>query len=322
MNHFWDGTFLTPSVAGLRYALAFAREMLSVSILGVQFGQQPPGLILLLALAAGFVVFGMFALVLHSRLAASLILGPIALALLASAGRQYPMASRLWLFSVPLVLLLFVIGFEWIVNSLAARWRNAVGAVIALIYITPASQLAIRLARSPALYQHARPVVRAALSELRPNEPLYVFARSIPAWLFYSTDWTNGVQGARELLRELSPPDGAAFYNASNMGRLTAHSERILTRRIGGRLEVLGVGSGYRTTFLTHEQPQVDSVWAVNELARVVRAASGGCAVLFAAFVMRDEEAALLDELSQRGARIRWRFAAPGSKAVRMCWTT
>lgn len=317
MNDYWQSGFLSLTSSGVRRALAFAKEMIQIAVLGSNQGLPGPGIAQLTILAGLLAVVGVLALLRRNVRYAILLAAPLVLACVASLARQYPMASRVWLFSVPCILVAFVVGLDRLAALTPAKWRVAVTLVLALPFVVPALRLSLRFSRRPAMYQHARPVVRAITAQF-PNEPVYVFARSTPAWLLYSSRWPQDTQAVRQVMRAQSPPAGPAFINAGTMGRLTPETGAILTRHDHSRVEIFGVSSGYRMTYYADTPGRVAPQWAAAEVARI-RQAAGSCVILFFVHVMRDEETALMDEMRRQGAQEAWRVEAPGSKALRLC---
>lgn len=319
MNLYWQGEFLTLGFTGARRAAAFTGELVQFAVLGLRRPAAPgSGSAVLAGVASALVSIGAVVLAWRGRLWALLIGGPLVAAFAASVAALYPAAARLWLFAVPLVVLLFVIGVDSLARLLPAVWRGAVALAIGALFVVPGLRSSLRLSRSPELFQHAQPVVNALLANLRDGEPVYVFAGATPVWLFYSTDWRRDTAALRPLLLAGSPPNGPAFNNAATAGRLTPETERILTRRIDGRVEVLGVSSGYRIAYRA-TRTHVAAEWAPAEVARMMRTGSP-CVMLFFVHVRREEDTAMLAELRRVGAEQRWRFDGNGSKALRICF--
>ncbi len=145
-----------------------------LSLLSVTFGSTN-GMLALSCLL--LLVVGAVSLWVRSRGAGLLAISPLLMALAASVLQKYPLADRLMLFLVPLVLLLLAEGFGRIYFS-TARWNGYVAAAIAaaILYVVlwhPALG-AYRAFRSPARPWDIRPVMEHVSQNWTSSDVVYV----------------------------------------------------------------------------------------------------------------------------------------------------
>ena len=65
----------------------------------------------------------------------------------------------------------------------------------------------------------------------RPGEPVYIFARSLPAWIYYSTDWTRPDTARTRYLVDAAGAGGFAFENRESRGKVGAAERPPRARR-------------------------------------------------------------------------------------------
>ena len=120
--------------------------------------------------------------VLHShREKAVLVVGPVVLALAASAAGAYPLRTRVSLFLVPLFVLIVVCGLDAL-SRLVLRQR--VGAFGCLLLVPFASQALVHQL-PPILPQHMRPVLRYVADHRQPADALWVSYGAGQAFEYY-----------------------------------------------------------------------------------------------------------------------------------------
>ncbi len=248
-----------------------------------------------------------------------LLLGPLLLAGLASTVRLYPAAPRLLLFAVPGLTLCLAEGAgviaAWMRQRVNLPWLAAAALSLALL---PGMD-ALRQLREPYERESLKPLLRELDSVHAAGAAVYVYGRSVPAWVFYTTDWRQPDNERVEHHLRLVSSTGPAFRHASARG--VAVREEGDSLRYGHRdwQELVGVPTGTGPNALGINTSTPDTGWGTNE-ARRIRAAGGpegwvvmssylavAAAELDSALVAAGGERTLLREAP--GARVsRWVF--------------
>jgi hypothetical protein len=217
LNHFWERGFI-PVTSGVVASL----HWLGITTHDVFAWLFPP---LVSVCAIGLFVLGIAALVRRSDGSASLLLAPLAFALLASALRLYPVSFRLLLFTTPSLLLTAGAGAEWLLDIArtlgtgrtrdADEPRQSVGrtrllAPAATFVICAA--LALLVARSaltmveiPFYREELRPVVKYLAQHRQAGDAIYVYYASVPAFRYYAE--RDGIPGSAYRLGSCSRDD-------------------------------------------------------------------------------------------------------------------
>lgn len=301
MRAFWEGAFLTPGPPGL-----LVRAQAALSELGR-------------AVDAGWALFGLSAVTLALVVLGTVTLWrrrqePYALLLLApgiapfaaSALGLYPVASRLLLFAAPLFIMLMAVGAMWaagkvnaIIPPLRHRW-------VAALLVLPAVTTVLA-SLSYQRDQQMRPLVQALKGRWHTGEAVYVFHRVVPAWLFYSTDWTAPDLEQLAWAMRISGPGGLGHENGPSRGPRSSGEGRYLVYEIAGHPVLLGTSSGIQGRPVFGQAPkEPDAGWAGNEAQRIRDAASSPIWVLVghASHDGVDLGEVLLDAARQAGARL------------------
>lgn len=134
-----------------------------------------PGLFALL------VAIGVVGFCIRKPVAGALVIGPIGLALLASAAHLYPFNPRLCLFLLPLFLLALVAGVEPLGDLL--RWHPARYAPWVLV---PFAAWALVHQPPPWTPEHLRPVLEHVADRRQPGDALWVYYGGGQAHAYYS----------------------------------------------------------------------------------------------------------------------------------------
>ncbi len=301
MRAFWEGSFLTP---GSPHLLVRTQAALLEWARVVDPGWALFGLS---ALTLALVVLG--AVTLWRRRQepyALLLVAPGIAAFAASALGLYPLASRLLLFAAPLFIMLMAVGVMWAagrVNALIPPVRQRWVAAL-LVLPTVTTVLA-------SLYydrdQQIRPLVQTLKGRWRTGEAVYVFHRIVPAWLFYSTDWTRPNLEQLAWAMRISGPGGLGHENAPSRGPRHSGEGRHLVYQIDGHPVLLGTSSGIQgRPVFGQALDKPDSGWAANEARRIRDAASSPIWLLVghASHDGVDLGEVLLDAARQAGARM------------------
>ena len=304
LHHYWGPAFLTPGRAGILTDTWFAlRAVLWGPVMRDSFaGSNDLGNILLVpamsAVIALIVLVGVRRLI---RVAVTparvLVLMPPALALLTSVLGSYPISARTTMFYLPILLLLLAGGLDEVSSRVKTPYIGAFAAFapICLLLLGAAREL---YDRDPG--EDMRPLV-ATLRTLRgPGEPLYVFAGAIPAWTFYSTDWTSPDLKRLDYLRRIARSDGPAFENAPRFGAMRQNEEVLKYKTVAG-LELYGSPTGFEVRVFGPVKARPDPGWVASEADRIRRAARPSAWLLFSHFYGPEGE--LLDELDAAGGQ-------------------
>lgn len=230
----------------------------------------------------------------------------------------YPVAPRLWMFLSPSVAFVTAIGAEFIgakvARSLPGYTAPAIAATLALVVGTAVLRMhsrtrllnsvfpAMRMLRYPNTAEKVRRAVHVLLGS-KSCDPIYVAARAVPSWYFYTSlepsEGTDRYVFLEPVLRRDSPAFGDAEPAALHLPDLAPQ----LDLRVGCREEVYGLASGtpYRN-FLPPEGRVPVPGWEKNEIDRILVFGTSGF-VLYLDETQTFEWQALLSELSLRHFR-------------------
>jgi len=220
-----------------------------------------------------------------------LMTGPVAIALLASTIRVYPLTARLWTFATPLCAMLAAAG----VRAVATRARpdmtlpTSIAVTVCLLAIAGVDA-AVGLTDPHYRRAHMRPLIRLLEDEQRSTgDPIYIMPRAAPQWLFYTTAWRSDPapipldSAGRWLEQRTCEPKGAQRARACQM--LGAYSSVMYTEA--------GGFSG-----------QADSSWADREVLRL-RAAAAPCGWVVMHMAYAGEPVALARAVATHGGYVR-----------------
>jgi hypothetical protein len=246
----------------------------------------PPAPSVMPAIVGALAIGGGIAMILHSGLGAGvLIFGPLALAVAASGLRRYPVGvPRLMVFWVPLLIVATAAGAAAVSRLAGGRLRGVAAAALAVLILGVPLASSVAECRNPYRGEDARTLLAEYRSQRRGEEPVYVSAKGIPSWLFYTTNWENP---DRERLGYYARAAGSgpSFENAPPRGHPVVDEGRDLVFRRRGRMELLGIATGRQWRWPSYAGA-IDPGWAANEARRVVAAirenpAGNPCAWLY-----------------------------------------
>jgi len=285
MQRFWVPHFLSPTLPGLPEKIARTSSQ-ALKLWFVSDGgwfRMPLAALLIVPMIVG-------AVALHRRRhpVLALFVLPVALAIVASAFRHYPVAPRLMLFSMPGALLLLAAGTDhlarWVrVPTSGARRPWFAFAAVALLLL-PAVD-AIRQFRTPPEQESIRGPIETFLAEHRPGATVYVYGRTVPAWLYYTTDWEHPELARVDSLAHLVSSTGGAFRHAPARGRRVVGEGDAFVFAYRDWQEMIGVPAGTGPNSAGVNQPVPDSGWAENEARRMAATGSSEVWSLFTAYV-------------------------------------
>jgi len=328
LRRFWWYSFLRPWEPGLVNRLGSIRRDILISFsIGLYVPPTSPLItpfwfirvqhwvswLLLLVGAVGAVQL----LRSRARWESLLLFGPVVLLAGASAFSRYPANTRLVLFLVPVFYLCQAAGASAMIGALPEQYRRYSGrAVIGLALGAQLVMLGRYLRWSPQI-ENTRDMIALLGPQARAPQVVYVHAGALPAWAFYSTDWSQPDSARLARYATLGASDGAAFENAASRGRVAPGEGWNLKFVEGNRVELLGVPAGtwLRPKHLT--PAKVDLGWANNEVGRIRRAAGCDRSVWVLTSHSNGADAQLLDRLEEVGGRVAFAVMGLGDNLTR-----
>jgi hypothetical protein len=256
---------------------------------------------------------------------AVLLAGPILAAFGASALGQYPIATRLVLFSAPFLAILVAAGAVAVATTIEHSWPRIRARWVLLLFLYPSLILAARLALAPPSDwgfhgDEVRPL--AELYRLRDGrEPAYIFPRTVAAWLFHTTDWSAPDTARLRRAAEIAGPDGLGFVNGPSRGPRPLGEGAELVYTHGGRKELYGTTTGAQGRVgVGYSPPEPDPGWADSEAWRMRSAASPYVWVVMSDYVhgRLDERAILMKAVQAAGGEVVYTKAIAGAVLYRV----
>ena len=277
MDDFWrTGFFPLPlrSPAQLKW---FWDQGLTVFTDPTLLRYRLPALYLVLAIA------GMVVMWRRNRTIALVLLGPIAVALVAAVAHQYPFRGRLILYLVPVFVLAIGAAADWL-RLTVARVTPAFGkplgaAVMAALFIPPLVTIGTTL--PPYEIDHTRTMLAHLQRNRQPGDVVHVFPLSRVGVLYYAADydltsdaWTTAAcdrDDTRAYLTDVDRYRGAPrvwVLGASNRAFRSAHAA------VRGYLSTIGVRrDGLARPALTRGQVTLD-LYDLSDSTRLASAAA------------------------------------------------
>jgi hypothetical protein len=207
-------------------------------------GVDVPAVLLVATLA--LVVLGLWSL--HRRHGwwwTRLCLTPVLAVAGAAVLRKYPPVERLLLFLTPLIAVLTAGGVEFLVERVTPRRRTLAFAVVACAgLLVPAITDARNVLRPHGEGAEVRPMIAAYVAGREPGDPVYLYARGVPIWAFYTTDWSHPDRRRLEALKSLAIRIGPNSGNVPARGRPVQHEGFDLVVPTGDHVELVGTPSG------------------------------------------------------------------------------
>jgi hypothetical protein len=235
---------------------------------------------------------------------AVLVVGPIAAAFGASALGQYPIASRLMLYAAPLLAIMVATGLVALAGHIEQRWARVRARWVLMSFLYPSLIVTAVLTFDWGIQgEEVRPL--AEDYRLRGSqEPIYVFARAVPAWVFHTTDWTRADTARLTWVARMSGPQGPGFGNGGSRGRRAQGEGVGLIYAHEGHMELFGTPSGAQGRVGTgYASPTPDPGWAESEAWRIRESARPYAWVVMSDFVHPplDERGALIAAVRDAG---------------------
>ena len=231
-----------------------------------------------------------------------LLFGPSMVMLCASAVALYPVALRTSLFVVPALYTALFLGGGRALAVLPrwASWRAAVFCVSSLFALQLFSSVLYTV--RPDSWESVGPMAGAFMHRHRPSESIYVDVGALPAWAFYTTDWSRPDRARLARLALLGRSDGVAFENTAARGTRPVGEGRDLRFATRSWTELIGVPAGFQIRPGDPNTIRMDPGWFQNELARI-RAEGCGRAVWILTSHSRGPDRLLLSGLEVAGGR-------------------
>jgi hypothetical protein len=300
MRTYWEGSFLIPGSLNLlpRTQAALVEASRAIDAGWTLLGSS--------AVTLGLILLGTVTLWRQRGSPyALLLLVPGIAPFAASAAGTYPIATRLLIFAAPLLIMLLAVGVmctaravHQVIPAVPRRW-------VAAVLVLPAVTTGITSSFYPR-DQQMRPLVRELKRQWRGGDPVYVFHRVVPAWLFHSTDWAAPNIPQLAWAMRVSGPEGPGHENGPSRGSRAPGEGADLLYDVNGHRVLLGTSSGVQGRPMFGQQPsRPDEGWAANEAQRM-RAASPVVWVLVgnAAHEGLDLGQILLDAAQQVGGKL------------------
>jgi hypothetical protein len=325
LHRFWEHAFLQPGRPGFAPdAAKVLQDLVWAFVAGDPLADRRP-LGVLLPIGCGVIVLlcitGTVGLIQRRGwLTTWWLCGPALGTFVASMLGLFPISPRLTLFLVPGGIVLLVAGLEYVLEHAGAGQRLRTALALGVLAM-PLMCLAILRTFSLEPTGHFAQLVSELKAQRRPGEPVYVFARSLPAWIFYSTDWASPETVRLDYLVRAAGASGFAFENAPSRGRV--HPGEILAAAPSPRDpgELLGLPSGMEWVEVREQlRTAPDSGWVEAESRRIEDAADPGVWVLASAFY--SAESRLFSALESHATRRTFANLRPGSALVRYEFAT
>jgi hypothetical protein len=215
------------------------------------------------------------------------------------------------LYAAPLLAVMVAAGLVAVADRVERLWSVLRARWIVMAFLYPSVILAAVLTFVPPPDWGARGLeVRPLAEDFRlrsQGEPIYVFARAAPAWVFHTTDWSQPDTVRLAWAARIVGPDGPGSVNGASRGRRVRGEGASLAYEHDGRIELFGTPSGSRGRMISGYTPAApDSGWAESEAWRIRQAAQPYVWVVLSDFAhpRLDERAALLAALKGAGAEV------------------
>lgn len=316
---FWEPSFLTPFREGFfSHAWYAAGTVLEAPFVGSGgLWRDKASLVLIIPLGWGIRIMWRR----WGGPVVVLLVGPMALALVASALRRYPFAPRLMLFWAPAATILVTAGLLDLPERLRhlTRWSARIFAtpLVAIFLVLPALG-DLRHLVSPDRPQDLAPLFRILEEGRRPGDAVYVFNRSVPAWAYYTTDWRHPDLDRVRLLETLVSSTGQAFRAAPSRGhRVFGEGDNLVFPYHGGT-EIVGVPTGQGPTPTSRGQLSPDPGWEENEAERLRSAVgTGASGWVILSFYQDEVVGTLTAAIEARGGKLSGRWSAQDALLLR-----
>jgi Dolichyl-phosphate-mannose-protein mannosyltransferase len=257
---------------------------------------------------------------------AILVIGPVLAVFGASLLERYPLATRLLLFTAPLVSTLVASGVAGVASLVEQMWPKIRARWILTLAVYPTLVLALALVVAPpstgGFYgTEVKPLGRHFMQHSE-GEPVYVYPRAAPAWVFHTTDWAHPDTSRLDWVASVAGPDGPAFINGASRGRRQVGDGDTLIYSSALGTELYGTSSGIQVRRGYLSSPEPDPGWAESEAERIRRAARPHIWLIIAdAHSTPVERTLLLRAISDAGGRVVSTQTAADAMLIRLQFT-
>jgi 4-amino-4-deoxy-L-arabinose transferase-like glycosyltransferase len=326
LARFWADVYLDPRAPDFFQRLSTAASGI---IEGSFFGASTPLPAPVLILALLITLLGLVALAKHhGRSVGALLIAPLALLGVAAVTHFYPPAPRLLLGLVPILVLGFTAGLQWLADRAPeGRARRVAAGSLALLAIAPASVGSARAALAPSDPAPAEAAVRELDAARRPGDAVYVFSRVVPVWVYYTTDWDAPdrarVEWLLEAARRIGPNSG---NRPTRRTAVTAEGDELRREEGTYGTELVGIATGIEHPTPPDGRSTPDPGWAENETRRITRECGSGVWLFFshgsdaaeAELLAALEAAGLARDIESRRRAVRiYRMTCPAGSSTR-----
>jgi hypothetical protein len=269
-----------------------------------------------LVLAAGTIVIVRR----HGWAVGALIALPLVLATAASALRRYPLGvPRMMVFAAPLLILMVTAALAEVVQRLLPYARPPFLLAAGLLCLTPLVKARVKEAQAPPQGEDARTLVAAFRERPAWGEAVYVAARGIPSWVFYTTNWEKPDRN-RLAFYARAASQGPSFENAPSRNRPVVDEGSDLVYHVRGRPELLGIATGRQWRWPSYVTANADEGWAANEARRIARAADPCAWAYFTHLSERANKPIGWHLRDDYRGRVHTFVTAPGGVLYRFCF--
>ncbi len=253
-----------------------------------------------------------------------LLVGPIAATFSASLLGRYPLGTRLLLFCAPILAVLTAAGAVAVATGVERSWPRLRARWILLVLVYPSLILAAALAfAAPSDWGFRGTEVQplAELYQIRgAGEPVYVFPRAVPAWVFHTTDWSAPDTSRLTWVAQVAGPNGPGSINGPSRGTRHFRPGHALVYSSEVGKELYGTSSGVqvRRGHLSSLQP--DSGWAETEARHIREAARPYIWMILADYAHGplDERAILMKAVTAAGGEVVFTSITPDAVLLRL----
>ena len=256
MRAFWSPTLITPSAPDFRDRLSTSLVLLLGIFHVIHIRAMILGILFLV---------GLYGIRKKSGgLIALVAAGPFGLVLLAAVLQQYPIVTRLVMFSVPLLLLIYASGLSVIADLIPQGFSKWVFVVLSCVFILPTAVATGRQAIHFNQREATRDLARTIGARNQYGAVYLAFGRYLQ-WAYYAGDWSR-----RELLKQRTDLTYACLRSAQ-LGYVEGNDQ----------LASECVDLDFPATSRSMEEivgnppsappgePQADQAWAEKEAARI-----------------------------------------------------
>jgi 4-amino-4-deoxy-L-arabinose transferase-like glycosyltransferase len=274
-----------------------------------------------LACVAAVLVAGFLVLVQRGGASAGVLVGvPLVLAAAASALHRYPLGvPRMMVFASPLLILMAAAAVAALADRALRRVRAPFLVAAGVLCLVPSLRARVGEAREPWPGEDARSLVAAFRERPAAGEPVYVAARGLPSWLFYTTNWSRPDRD-RLAFYARAASSGPSFENARSRAYPVTDEGTSLVYEIRGRKELLGLSSGRQWRWPTYVAKDVDEGWAANEARRIAQAADPCAWMYFTHLSERANKPVTWHLRDDHRGRLQTMIQAPGGVLYRYCF--